>query len=83
MKSRHLKGTSCGAIVSRVERKTTEVVSHPMTHLLKLYRHKVHTRTITSDNRREFSGHETITKQQEINTAMHRLHNCPRKDLDS
>jgi len=107
-------------LIQKVERKTAEAVSHAMTDLLKPYRRKVH--TITSDNGREFAGHEAISKQlkadfyfahpyaswergtnentnglirqyfpkerdfttitqQEIDMAMERLNNRPRKRL--
>ena len=107
-------------LIQKVERKTAEAVSHVMTDLLKPYRRKVH--TITSDNGREFAGHEAISKQlkadfyfahpyaswergtnentnglirqyfskerdfttitqQEIDMAMERLNNRPRKRL--
>lgn len=107
-------------LIRKVERKTAEAVSDAMTALLRPYRRLVH--TITSDNGREFAGHERIAKklqadfyfahpyaswergtnentnglirqyfpknrdfttitQQEIDTAMHRLNNRPRKRL--
>jgi len=107
-------------LIRKVERKTAEAVGDAMTELLKPHRRKVH--TITSDNGREFAGHESIAKQlradfyfahpyaswergsnentnglirqyfpknrdfttitqQEIDTAMHRLNNRPRKRL--
>lgn len=107
-------------LIRKVERKTAEFVGEAMMELLKPHRRKVH--TITSDNGREFAGHEGIAKslradfyfahpyaswergsnentnglirqyfpknrdfttvtQQEINTAMHRLNNRPRKRL--
>jgi len=111
------------AIVSIVERKTGFTLIQKVerkTDLLKPYRRKVH--TITSDNGREFAGHEAISKQlkadfyfahpyaswergtnentnglirqyfskerdfttitqQEIDMAMERLNNRPRKRL--
>jgi IS30 family transposase len=107
-------------LIRKVERKTAKAVSQAMIRLLKPYRKKVH--TITSDNGKEFAGHEEIAKklqadfyfahpysswergtnentnglirqyfpknrdfttitQQEINTAMERLNNRPRKRL--
>lgn len=107
-------------LIHKLERKTADAVSQAITRLLKPYCQMVH--TITSDNGREFAGHETIAKQlkadfyfahpyaswergtnentnglirqyfpknrdfttitqQEIDTAMHRLNNRPRKRL--
>lgn len=107
-------------LIEKVERKTAQAVSDAMTRLLKPHRRQVH--TITSDNGREFSGHEAIAQrlqadfyfahpyaswergtnentnglirqyfpknrdfttitQQEIDTAMERLNNRPRKRL--
>ena len=107
-------------LIQKVERKTAQAVSQAMIGLLKPYRKKV--RTITSDNGKEFAGHEEIAKklkadfyfahpysswergtnentnglirqyfpknrdfttitQQEIDTAMERLNNRPRKRL--
>ena len=107
-------------LIHKVERKTAQAVSQAMIALLKPYRKKVH--TITSDNGREFAGHEEIAKslkadfyfahpysswergtnentnglirqyfpknrdfttitQQEIDMAMFRLNNRPRKRL--
>jgi len=107
-------------LIRKVERKTAEAVIKATTHLLKPHQKRVH--TITSDNGREFAGHEEISKQldadfyfahpyaswergtneninglirqyfpkhsdfttitqQEINTAMERLNNRPRKRL--
>ena len=107
-------------LIRKVERKTAQAVSQAMIGLLKPYRKKVH--TITSDNGKEFAGHEDIAKklnadfyfahpysswergtnentnglirqyfpknrdfttitQQEIDTAMERLNNRPRKRL--
>jgi len=107
-------------LIRKVERKTAQAVSQAMTGLLKPYLRKVH--TITSDNGREFAGHEEIAAtlkadfyfahpysswergtnentnglirqyfpknrdfttitQQEIDTAMERLNNRPRKRL--
>ena len=107
-------------LIRKVERKTSRAVSGAMIGLLKPYRRRVH--TITSDNGREFAGHEEIAKQleakfyfahpyaswergtnentnglirqyfpknrdfttitqQEIDTAMERLNNRPRKRL--
>lgn len=107
-------------LIRKVERKTAQAVSRAMTALLKPYRNKVH--TVTSDNGREFAGHEEIAAtlqadfyfahpysswergtnentnglirqyfpknrdfttitQQEIDTAMERLNNRPRKRL--
>jgi transposase, IS30 family len=48
-------------LIRKVERKTTLAVSHAMTQLLSPHRQHVH--TITSDNGREFAGHEVISKQ--------------------
>lgn len=107
-------------LIRKVERRTADAVSRAMTTLLKPYRQQVH--TITSDNGREFAGHEKVAKalradfyfahpyaswergtnentnglirqyfpkgmdfttitQQEINHAMKRLNNRPRKRL--
>jgi transposase, IS30 family len=107
-------------LIRKVERKTAQAVSDAMTDLLGPHRRRVH--TITSDNGREFAGHERISKQlradfyfahpyaswergtnentnglirqyfpknrdftsitqQEIDTAMERLNNRPRKRL--
>jgi IS30 family transposase len=107
-------------LIQKVERKTAHAVSQAMVGLLKPYQNKVH--TITSDNGREFAGHEgiaatleadfyfahpysswergtnentnglirqyfpknrdfTTITQQEIDTAMERLNNRPRKRL--
>jgi IS30 family transposase len=107
-------------LIQKVERKTAQAVSQAMIELMRPYRNKVH--TITSDNGKEFAGHEQIAKrlqadfyfahpyaswergtnentnglirqyfpkdrdfttitQLEINTAMERLNNRPRKRL--
>lgn len=107
-------------LIRKVERKTALAVSQAMIGLLKPHRKKVH--TITSDNGKEFAGHEEIADklkadfyfahpysswergtnentnglirqyfpknrdfttitQQEINMAMERLNNRPRKRL--
>lgn len=107
-------------LIEKVERKTAQAVSDAMIRLLKPHRRQVH--TITSDNGREFAGHEAIAQrlqadfyfahpyaswergtnentnglirqyfpknrdfttitQQEIDTAMDRLNNRPRKRL--
>ena len=107
-------------LIRKVERNTAQAVSDAMTNLLSPHRRRV--RTITSDNGREFAGHEAISKklkadfyfahtyaswergtnentnglirqyfpknrdfttitQQEIDTAMERLNNRPRKRL--
>ncbi len=107
-------------LIHKVERKTAQAVGQAMVRLLKPYRNKVH--TITSDNGREFAGHEAVAKQlkadfyfahpyaswehgtnentnglirqyfpkhrnfttitqQEIDMAMERLNNRPRKRL--
>lgn len=107
-------------LIQKVERKTAHAVSEAMIALLKPYLRQVH--TITSDNGREFAGHEEIAAklkadfyfahpyaswergtnentnglirqyfpknrdfttitQQEIDTAMERLNNRPRKRL--
>jgi transposase, IS30 family len=107
-------------LIHKVERKTALAVSQAMIGLLKPHQKKVH--TITSDNGREFAGHEEIANrlkadfyfahpysswergtnentnglirqyfpksrdfttitQQEIDTAMERLNNRPRKRL--
>jgi len=107
-------------LIKKVERKTSTAVSQAMIDLLKPYKNKV--RTITSDNGKEFAGHEDIAKklkadfyfahpyaswergtnentnglirqyfpknrdfttitQKEINFAMERLNNRPRKRL--
>ena len=107
-------------LIRKVERKTALAVSQAMIGLMRPYRNWVH--TITSDNGKEFAGHEQIAKQlkadfyfahpyaswerginentnglirqyfpkdrdfttitqQEIDTAMERLNNRPRKRL--
>jgi IS30 family transposase len=107
-------------LIHKVERKTAQAVTEAMTTLLTPYRNKVH--TITSDNGKEFAGHEEIANklkadfyfahpysswergtnentnglirqyfpknrdfttitQQEIDMAMERLNNRPRKRL--
>ncbi len=107
-------------LIRKVERKTAQAVSQAMIKLLKPHRKKVH--TITSDNGKEFAGHEEIANklkanfyfahpysswergtnentnglirqyfpknrdfttitQQEIDMAMERLNNRPRKRL--
>jgi IS30 family transposase len=107
-------------LIRKIERKTAQAVSQAMTKLLKPYLRNVH--AITSDNGREFAGHEEIAAtlkadfcfahpclswergtnentnglirqyfpknrdfttitQQEIDTAMERLNNRPRKRL--
>jgi len=107
-------------LIRKVERKTALAVSQAMIRLLKPHRKKVH--TITSDNGKEFAGHEDIANklkadfffahpysswergtnentnglirqyfpknrdfttitQQEIDPAMERLNNRPRKRL--
>ncbi len=107
-------------LIQKVERKTALAVSQAMIGLLKPHRKKVH--TITSDNGKDFAGHEEIASklkanfyfahpysswergtnentnglirqyfpktrdfttitQQEINMAMERLNNRPRKRL--
>ncbi len=107
-------------LIRKVERKTAQAVSQAMIELLKPHRKKVH--TITSDNGKEFAGHEEIADklkadfyfahpysswergtnentnglirqyfpknrdfttitQQEIDMAMERLNNRPRKRL--
>lgn len=47
-------------LIHKVERKTSDAVGDTMIHLLKPYHRRVH--TITSDNGREFAGHEAISK---------------------
>lgn len=107
-------------LIRKVERKTAQAVSKAMAALLKPYQSRVY--TVTSDNGREFAGHEEIAAtlkadfyfahpysswergtnentnglirqyfpkhrdfttitQQEIDTAMERLNNRPRKRL--
>ena len=107
-------------LIRKVERRTADAVSSAITKLLKPYWRQVH--TITSDNGKEFAGHEKIATalqagfyfahpyaswergtnentnglirqyfpkgmdfttitQQEINYAMKRLNNRPRKRL--
>ncbi len=107
-------------LIEKVGRKTAQAVSDAMIKLLRPYRRRV--LTLTSDNGREFAGHESISKplkadvyfahpcpswergtnenthalirqyspkhrdfttltQQEIDRAMERLNNCPRKSL--
>ena len=48
-------------LMRKVAHKTADAVSKAITKLLKPHRHKVH--TITSDNGREFAGHEAISKK--------------------
>lgn len=48
-------------LIRKVERKTSKEVSQAMIGLLKPYKNKV--RTITSDNGREFAGHEEVAKK--------------------
>ncbi|GAB4127800.1 MAG: hypothetical protein Fur0040_10740 [Sideroxydans sp.] len=48
-------------LIEKVERKTAQAVSEAMIKLLRPYRKRGH--TITSDNGREFAGHESISKQ--------------------
>ena len=48
-------------LIRKVERKTAHAVSQAMVGLLKPYLHKVH--TITSDNGKEFAGHEEIANK--------------------
>ena len=48
-------------LIRKVERKTAQAVSQAMIGLLKPHRKKVH--TITSDNGKEFAGHEEIAKK--------------------
>lgn len=48
-------------LIRKVKRKTAQAVSKAMVALLKPYRNWVH--TITSDNGREFAGHEEIAEQ--------------------
>ena len=107
-------------LIRKVERKTAQQVGQAIIELLKPYRQQLH--TITSDNGREFAGHEDIARQlqvdfyfahpyaswergtnentnglirqyfpknrdfttitqEEINSAMERLNNRPRKRL--
>ena len=47
-------------LIHKVERKTAQAVGQAMIDLLKPYRKRVH--TITSDNGREFAGHEGIAE---------------------
>ena len=49
------------ALIRKVERKTAEAVEQAIIRLLKPYRDQV--LTITSDNGKEFAGHEAISKQ--------------------
>jgi len=48
-------------LIRKVERKTAQAVSQAMIGLLKPHRKKVH--TITSDNGKEFAGHEEIASK--------------------
>ena len=50
-------------LIHKVERKTALAVSQAMIGLLRPHHKKVH--TITSDNGREFAGHEEIAKRLE------------------
>lgn len=47
-------------LIRKVERRTADAVSRAMTKLLKPYQRQVH--TITSDNGKEFAGHEKVTR---------------------
>jgi len=47
-------------LIRKVERRTADVVSRTMTKLLKPYQSRVH--TITSDNGKEFAGHEKVAR---------------------
>lgn len=47
-------------LIRKVERKTADSVTRAILRLLKPIAHRVH--TLTSDNGREFAGHETIAK---------------------
>lgn len=47
-------------LIHKVERRTAAAVSRAMTRLLKPYQRQVH--TITSDNGREFAGHEKVAR---------------------
>jgi IS30 family transposase len=48
------------ALIHKVERRTADAVSRAMTKLLKPYQRHVH--TITSDNGKEFAGHEKVAR---------------------
>ena len=48
-------------LIRKVERKTAQAVSQAMIELLKPHQKKVH--TITSDNGKEFAGHEQIANK--------------------
>lgn len=48
-------------LIKKVERMTAQAVGQAMIGLMNSYRNKVH--TITSDNGKEFAGHEQIAKQ--------------------
>ena len=48
-------------LIRKVERKTSKEVSKAIIRLLKPYKNKVH--TITSDNGKEFAGHEEISSK--------------------
>jgi IS30 family transposase len=50
-------------LIHKVERKTAGNVTKAIIHLLKPIAHRVH--TMTSDNGKEFAGHETIAKTLE------------------
>lgn len=47
-------------LIRKVERRTADAVSRAMTKLLKPYQSRVH--TITSDNGKEFAGHEKVAR---------------------
>lgn len=47
-------------LIHKVERRTADAVSRAMTRLLKPYQCQVH--TITSDNGKEFAGHEKVAR---------------------
>jgi IS30 family transposase len=47
-------------LIRKVERRTADAVSRTMTKLLKPYQSRVH--TITSDNGKEFAGHEKVAR---------------------
>ena len=55
-------------LIQKVERKTAFAVSQAMIGLLKPHRKKVH--TITSDNGKEFAGHEEIASKLKATSTL-------------
>ncbi|MBA7568018.1 IS30 family transposase ISAeca1 [subsurface metagenome] len=53
------------ALIQKVDRKTSQQVSHTVTELLRPVKHRVH--TITADNGKEFSGHQKMAISLDAN----------------